>query len=114
MYINDLRTDALGLDNTNVTTASHARSAIGHVNTALEIALEEATNMGAYLQRLDVTHLNLTTLSENVQASESTIRDADMAKEMTDFTRYRILMRSSQTMLSQANHNEQSVLGLLR
>lgn len=114
MYINDLRTSALGLDNTNVTTHEHARAAIGHVNTALEIALEEASNMGAYLQRLDATHLNLSTSSENVQASESTIRDADMAKEMTDFTRYRILMRSSQTMLSQANHNEQSVLGLLR
>ncbi|MBE8953228.1 MAG: flagellin [Quinella sp. 1Q7] len=114
MYINDLRTSALNLDNTNVITHEHARAAIGHVNTALEIALDEATNMGAYLQRLDVTHLNLSTSSENVQASESTIRDADMAKEMTDFTRYRILTRSSQTMLSQANHNEQSVLGLLR
>ncbi len=114
MYINDLRTSALNLDNANVTTHEHARAAIGHVNTALEIALDEATNMGAYLQRLDATHLNLSTSSENVQASESTIRDADMAKEMTDFTRYRILTRSSQTMLSQANHNEQSVLGLLR
>ena len=114
MYINDLRTSTLNLDNANVTTHEHARAAIGHVNTALEIALDEATNMGAYLQRLDVTHLNLFTSSENVQASESTIRDADMAKEMTDFTRYRILTRSSQTMLSQANHNEQSVLGLLR
>ena len=114
MYINDLRTSALNLDSTNVTTHEHARAAIGHVETALEIALDEATNMGAYLQRLDATHLNLSTSSENVQASESTIRDADMAKEMTDFTRYRILTRSSQTMLSQANHKEQSVLGLLR
>ena len=69
--------------------------------------------MGAYLQRLDASYLNITTSSENIQAAESTIRDADMAKEMTEFARYRILISSSQAMDFQSDRNEQSVLGLL-
>ena len=113
VYINDMRISALGLDNTSVNTREDARSAIARIDTALETVLEEAANMGAYLQRLNVTYSNIATLSENVQAAESTVRDADMAKEMVNFTRYSILTYSSQAVLSQANQNDESVLGLL-
>lgn len=113
IFINDLSTISLGLENTNVNTISDARSAIARCESAIDYALNEATNMGAYLQRLDASYLNITTSSENVQAAESTIRDADMAKEMTEFARYKILTSSSQAMVSQSNRNEQSVLGLI-
>lgn len=80
---------------------------------ALEYALDQATNMGAYLQRLEATDANVTTMGENVQNSESTIRDADMAKEMSEYTRANILSQAAQAMLAQANQNSSSVLNLL-
>ena len=53
-------------------------------------------------------------MSENVQNSESTIRDADMAKEMAEYTKYNILSQSAQAMLAQANQSSSAVLGLLQ
>ena len=101
------------LNDARVTTVDNAKVAIRVVEGALEYALDQATNMGAYLQRLEATDTNVTTMSENVQASESTIRDADMAKEMSEYTRYNILTQSAQAMLAQANQNSSSVLSLL-
>ena len=57
---------------------------------------------------------NLTTASENVQKSDSTIRDADMAREMTEYAKNNVLTQSAQAMLSQANQNLSSVLSLLQ
>lgn len=114
LYINDMSTSSMGLDGLSVRTSQDANSAIAKTHTAIEYALNEATNMGAYMQRLETLYVNVTTMSENVQASDSTIRDADMAKEMTDYMRYNILGRSSQAMLAQVNRNEENVLGLLR
>lgn len=113
-YINSLSTKDLGLDDVEVTTRDKALDALSAVDRSLERALYTATSLGAYLQRLDASYLNITTSSENIQAAESTIRDADMAKEMTEFARNQMLSRSSQAMFSQANRNEQSVLGLLQ
>ena len=114
LYINSMTRDALGLENLSVRTREDANSAIDIIDSAIEYALNEATNMGAYLQRLEVTNLNITTQDENAQAAESTIRDADMAKEMTNYMRYKILAQSSQIMISQANQNQASVVNLLR
>ena len=114
IYINSMTRDALGLENLSVRTIEDANSAIDIITGAIEYALNEATNMGAYLQRLEVTNLNITTQDENAQAAESTIRDADMAKEMTNYMRYKILAQSSQVMISQANQNQASVVNLLR
>ena len=66
------------------------------------------------MSRLSYTSCNLTTASENVQASESTIRDADMAKEMTEYTKSNVLAQSAQSMLAQANQNASGVLSLLQ
>jgi len=66
------------------------------------------------LQRLDYTDANLTTMSENTQAAESTIRDADMAKEMTAYTKNNVLLQASQSMLAQANQSSSAVLSLLQ
>ena len=63
---------------------------------------------------MEYTSNNLTTASENVQSSESTIRDADMAKEMTEYTKNNVLLQAAQSMLSQANQNSSAVLSLLQ
>ena len=102
------------LDDISVTTKYNANIAVRVLDGAIESALGEATNVGAYLQRLEYTNANITTMGENVQAAESTIRDADMAKEMTAYTKYNILTQAAQSMLAQANQNSSSVLSLLQ
>ena len=114
LHIGDMRSKALGIDDADVTTREKANNSIAIIEGAIEAALDEATNLGAYLQRLEVTDANVTTMNENVQASESTIRDADMAKEMVEYTRYNLLSRSSQAMLAQANQDGSAALGLLQ
>ena len=70
--------------------------------------------MGAYINRLETTEGTLTINHENTTGSESTIRDADMAKEMAEFTKNNVLAQASQSMLAQANQNSSSVLSLLQ
>ena len=72
------------------------------------------TTIGALQSRLEYTVRNLTTASENVQSSESVIRDADMAKEMTNYTKHNVLLQAAQSMLAQANQNSSAVLSLLQ
>ncbi len=122
--ISDMRATALGLQgsdaltgtakNINVTTKDNANVAINVIDNAIQKALNEQTKLGAIQSRLSYTSDNLTTASENVQAAESTIRDVDMAKEMTNFTKNNILMQASQSMLAQANQSTQGVLSLLQ
>ena len=109
-----MQTKALGIDEAEVTTREKANSAIGTIESAIETALDEATNMGAYLQRMETAFENVMTMRENVQGSESTIRDADMAKEITEYNKYNILAYSSQAMLAQSNQNGSFVLGMLQ
>jgi len=114
VFIGDMQTDALGINKATVVTKERANEAISIIEGATEIALDEATNLGAYLQRMETTDSNVTTMGENVQHSESTIRDADMAKEMVNYTKSNILKQSSQVMFAQANQNGEAVLGLLQ
>ena len=103
VYINDMRSEALGINEASVTTRDRAKDAIDIIDQAIEYSLNEATNMGAYLQRLEYTEANVTTQDENIQSAESTIRDADMAKEMTEYTKNNVLSQAAQSMLAQAN-----------
>ncbi len=64
--------------------------------------------------RLEYTSANIVTGSENTQASMSTMRDADMAMEMTEYTKNNVLLQAAQSMLAQANQNSSSVLSLLQ
>lgn len=102
------------LDQASVRTQRDANVTIKIVDSAIDYALNEATYMGAYLQRLEYTESNVTTQDENTQNAESTIRDADMAKEMTEYTKQNVLSQAAQSMLAQANQNMSSVLGLLQ
>lgn len=115
----DMRSLALGLKGTDgqvlsVQTQDKANAAINTLETALQKALDEQANIGAIQARLNYTSSNLTTASENVQNSESTIRDADMAKEMTNYTKNNVLLQAAQSMLAQANQNSSAVLSLLQ
>lgn len=115
----DMRSVALGLKGTdgatlNVSTQGKANAAINVLDNALQKALDQQTTIGSIESRLDYTSSNLTTASENVQASESTIRDADMAKEMTEYTKNNVLLQAAQSMLAQANQSSSSVLSLLQ
>ena len=102
------------LDQIDVKTRFNANVAIRVLDGAIEYALNESTKLGSYLQRLDYTDANVTTMSENIQGAESTIRDADMAKEMTDYTKSNVLVQSAQAMLAQANQNLSQTLSLLQ
>ena len=117
--LTDMRASALGLkgsDNevVNVSTQEKANAAINVLDNAIQKAVEQQTTIGSIESRLEYTSTNLTTASENVQASESTIRDADMAKEMTEYTKNNVLLQAAQSMLSQANQNSSAVLSLLQ
>ena len=80
---------------------------------AASISAQRA-QFGAVQNRLDHTLANLAIYQENLQASESRIRDVDMAAEMVNFTKLQILQQSGTAMLAQANQIPQSVLQLLR
>jgi flagellin len=115
----DMRAQALGLQASDATvlsvaTIDKANAAISAFDFALSKALDQATTIGAIEARLEYTASNLTTSSENVQAAESTIRDADMAKEMTNYTKNNVLLQAAQSMLAQANQNSSAVLSLLQ
>jgi len=102
---------AKGID---VSEQASANSAITTINDALEAVSAERSKLGAFQNRLEHTIKNLDTSAENLQASESRIRDVDMAKEMMEFTKNNILQQAAQAMLAQANQAPQGVLQLLR
>ncbi|EJP32894.1 flagellin N-terminal domain protein [Selenomonas sp. FOBRC9] len=97
-----------------VTTREAANAAINVFENALIKATDQAVAIGAVQTRLGYTSSNLIVASENVQSSESTIRDSDMAKEMTAYTKHNVLTQSAQAMLAQANQNSSAVLSLLK
>ena len=117
--LTDMRAEALGLkgaDGTtlNISTQNKANAAVNVLDNAIQKALDQQTTIGSVESRLEYTSSNLTTASENVQASESTIRDADMAKEMTAYTKNNVLLQAAQSMLAQANQSSSNVLSLLQ
>jgi len=93
---------------------SVSEALIGIVDSAITNVSSERSNLGAIQNRLEHTIKNLDTASENLQASESRIRDVDMAHEMMNFTKNNILNQAAQSMLAQANQQPQGVLQLLR
>ena len=117
--LTDMKAQALGLqgkDNSTLQVGNQeqANAAINVLDSAIQKALDQQTTIGAVQSRLEYTQSNLTTASENVTAAESTIRDADMAKEMTEYTKNNVLMQAAQSMLAQANQSSSNVLSLLQ
>ena len=102
------------IDDISVATREDARVAMRVIDGALDYALDEQTTLGAYAKRLNYVDENIMTKSENLQESDSTIRDTDVPKEMTKFVKYNILTQAAQFMLAQINQNGASVLNLLQ
>lgn len=97
-----------------VTASTSAQKTVTGVNTAITKVSTQRSKLGAIQNRLEHTIKNLDNAAENLQAAESRIRDVDMAKEMSEFTKKNILSQASQAMLAQANQLPQQVLQLLR
>lgn len=105
---------ALGIGALTVDSNSGAKSAITSIDSAIEKVSTARAKLGANQNRLEHTITNLNTMSENLTASESRIRDVDMAKEIMSFSKNNILNQAAQAMLAQANQQPQGVLQLLR
>lgn len=114
MKVNDLFGDSVQNISDLFKTGDGAQKAIGIIDGALQKALDAQTDVGALEMRLGYIGDNLTTMNENLQAADSTFRDADMAKEMTAYMKYAVLSQASQYMLAQASQNAYQVLNLLQ
>ena len=90
-----------------------ATNSISVVDKARGNISAHRSRLGAIANRLEHAKTNADNTSENLQHSESRIRDVDMAKEMVGFSKYQILEQASQAMLAQANKSTQGILGLL-
>ncbi|WP_284655688.1 flagellin [Paenibacillus thiaminolyticus] len=118
--LKDMSTEKLGFEPAasgakalDLSSASSAREALSKIESAINTVSEQRASFGAVQNRLEHTINNLGVTAENLSASESRIRNADMAKEMTDFTRNQILVQAGTSMLAQANSVPQNVLKLL-
>ena len=120
IYIGTMSAMALGIrnpgDETNLTleTPENANRAIGTLDEALKKINKQRADLGAYQNRLEKTIVGLDIGAENLQASESRIRDTNMAEEMVEFTKDQVLSQAGTAMLAQANQSSQNVLSLLR
>jgi flagellin len=104
---------SLGIDTLSVTAAAEALTTLDVINTAISNVTQARGKVGAVQNRLTRSVGNLSVSIENLQAAESSIRDADIAKEIADLTRNQILVQSATAMVGQANLIPQSILLLL-
>ena len=114
LSILDASAKALGINLVDLTTQKSSEVGISAIDQAINRVSSERSKMGAIMNRLDHTIKNLGVTAENLTASESRIRDVDMAREIMDFTKNNILSQAAQAMLAQANIMPQGVLGLLQ
>jgi len=98
----------------SLSTPDSANRTIGVLDEALKAVNKQRADLGAYQNRLEYAIKGIDIGAENLQAAESRIRDADMANEMVEYTKNRILIQASSAMLAQANQKTQSVLQLLQ
>ncbi|HSU01360.1 MAG TPA: flagellin, partial [Nocardioides sp.] len=111
--ISSMAASSLGASG-SISSLATASAAISAVNDAIGKVSEQRAKLGAVQNRLEHKINNLNATVENLTASESRIRDTDMAQEMVSFTRSQILSQAGTAMLAQANQSSQGVLQLLR
>jgi len=121
--LGDMSASALGLKNAgqdgteqaiSLANPESANMALATIDEALKTVNKSRADIGASMNRMEMTQKGIDIASENLAASESRIRDADMAKTITDHVKNQILQQASVSLLSQANTNSQNVLALLR
>ena len=121
-YIGTMTASALGLkgmqgEESNVISVGspdEANMTLATIDEALKNVNKQRADLGAYQNRMELAQKGINVASENTQAAESRIRDADMASEIVEFTKNQILQNTSLAMLSQANSQSANVLALLR
>lgn len=120
VFIGTMTAQALGLQNVqgedgiiSISTPDAANQAIGVIDAALRQVSSQRADLGAYQNRFETAQQGVAIAAENLAASESQIRDMDMASGVVDFVRNQILTQSNTAMLAQANTQSQSVLQLL-
>jgi flagellin len=104
----------LNLDGLDLLSATNAQTVLGRVDTAIGTVNSALGTIGAFQNRIENAQANLNTAIQNYSASESVIRDLDMASEMTTFSKNQILAQAGTAMLAQANQSSQGILQLLR
>jgi flagellin len=120
VYIGTMTAQALGLQGAQgdtgmitIATPEAANQAIGTLDSALKVISKQRADLGAYQNRFEMASKGVAVAAENLQASESRIRDTDMASEMVSYTKNQILSQAGTAMLAQANTRNQSVMQLL-
>jgi len=120
VYIGTMTAQALGLQGAqgdtamiSISTPENANQAIGSLDSALKVISKQRADLGAYQNRFEMASGGVAVAAENLQASESRIRDTDMASEMVQYTKNQILSQAGSAMLAQANTRTQSVMQLL-
>lgn len=111
--LNNMSASALGLTGLNLLSTLSAQNSIASLDAAINTKDTERTRIGSQVSRLQNTIQNLQVARENATSSESQIRDADIAAEMSAFVRSQLLMQTGISMLSQANMVPQIVAGLV-
>lgn len=122
IFIGTMTATALGIigggqggeEKLSISTTDSANMALGTIDNALKQINRQRADLGAYQNRFEIAYNGVAIASENLQAAESRIRDADMAKEIVGFTKNQILQQSGAAMLAQANSQPQAVLRLLQ
>ena len=112
--IGAMNASSIGVRSLDVTTFSKAGAAMSNIQKAIDKVSTQRSALGAVQNRLEHTIKNLDTTSENTSSAESRIRDTDMAKEMVSYSKNNILMQAGQSMLAQANQQNQGVLSLIQ
>ena len=120
VFIGTMSAEALGIreigtgEKISLAAPDDANRAIGTIDQALVKINKQRADLGAYQNRMEYAVRGLDISAENLQASESRIRDTDMAKQMVEFTKNSVLQQAGTAMLAQANTQSQNVLSLLR
>jgi len=120
MFVGTMTATALGLRELggegimSIATSDDANSSIGTLDEALKKINKQRADLGAYQNRLELTVAGIDIAAENLQASESRIRDTDMASAMVEYTKNSVLAQAGTAMLAQANASAQNVLSLLQ
>jgi flagellin len=112
--LTDIGDVAKAIEDIDVTAAGGATAAITSTDAQIKTVSDARATLGASQNRLEHTIKSLNVSVENLTASESRIRDTDMALEMVNFTKNQILSQAGTAMLAQANQLPQGVLQLLR
>lgn len=114
LTMNDMSADAIGITDASIATRDEADASISTLDAAIKSVSMERSRLGAYQNRMEHAYNVNVNTAENVTAAESRIRDADIAKEMMNFTKANILQQAAQYAMAMHMQTAQGMLQLLK